>query len=142
MEVVLLLANSAEPTPVGTVSALGLGWSVTSTPTGPSAVVVFIKVPWDLTNRKHRMHLQLVDSDGKDVYFGKTPEGEDAPVEVRAEFEVGRPPGLLHGTEIDQAFPINIAPGLELTAGQIYQWRVRIDDVDMASRSFYVRPTI
>ena len=139
MDVTLLLANSAEGTAVGTVSALGIGWSITGTPTPPTAVIIFIKVPWDQTNMQHQLKLSLVDADGNAVMLAQTPMGEPAPLEVTADFEVGRPPGLPHGTSIDQALPINIGAGLPLIPGQMYQWRVSINGKDLAARSFLVR---
>lgn len=140
MDVTLLLANSAEATPAGTVSALGIGWSVTVTPTPPQALIVLLRVPWDVTNVKHELLLKLVDGDGHDVLLGQTPFGEPAPLEIRGEFEVGRPAGIPHGTPIDQAMPITIGPGLPLVPGGSYEWRLSIDGEDLASRSFLVRP--
>lgn len=139
MDALIVLANSAESTSTGTVSALGLGWSITTTPTPPAAVILLINVPWDQTNLRHAMRLSLEDADGRDVMLGQTPAGEPAPLEIRAEFEVGRPAGLPHGTPLDQAMPISIGPGLELAAGERYQWRLSIDDVEVAVRSFLVR---
>lgn len=141
MEAILLLANSAEGTPTGTVSALGLGWSVIGTPTPPTAMVILIKVPWDQTNVRHQLLLRLADADGGvGVMIPQPPTGELAPLEVRAEFEVGRPPGLPHGTDIDQALALNIGAGLPLIPGHSYQWRLDIDDEPAATRSFFVRP--
>jgi hypothetical protein len=139
MEATLLLANSAEPTPTGTVSALGIGWSMISTPTPPVALVILIKVPWDVTNVKHELLLKLVDADGHDVMLGVTPFGDPAPLEIRGEFEVGRPAGLPHGTAIDQAMPINVGAGLPLVPGLSYEWRLIIDGEERAARSFLVR---
>jgi hypothetical protein len=143
VEATLLLANSAEAGPNGTVSALGIGWSITGTPTPPIALVLLIKVPWDQTNVKHRLTLKLVDSDGHDVMLGQTQLGGDpAPLLIDGEFEVGRPPGLPHGTPIDQAMPITIGPGLPLIPGRGYQWRLEIDGDAVASRSFLVRAEV
>lgn len=139
MDVTLLLANSAEATPAGTVSALGIGWSVTSTPTPPAALVVLIRVPWDLTNVPHQLLLKLVDADGQDVMLGLTPFGDEAPLEIRGEFEVGRPAGIPRGTPIDQVMPINIGAGLALVPGGRYEWRLSIDGEELATRSFLVR---
>ncbi len=71
-DVVLLLANSAEVSPQGMVSGLGIGWSVTSSPTAPAALILMIKVPWDQTNVKHAALLRLVDADGHDVRLGES----------------------------------------------------------------------
>ena len=139
MEAILLLPNSAEATSVGTVSALGIGWSMVSTPTPPTAVIIFIKVPWDQTNTRHQLRLHLVDADGNDVMIAQTPTGEAAPLEVQADFEVGRPPGLPHGTDIDQVMSLNIAAGMPLIPGETYQWRVQINGEEKAARSFLVR---
>jgi hypothetical protein len=139
VEAVVLLANSAEATSVGTVSALGIGWSVTGTPTPPTAIIILIKVPWDQTNTQHILRLHLVDSDGNDVMMAHAPTGEDAPLEIQADFEVGRPAGLPRGTDIDHVIPLSIAPGMPLIPGQIYQWRLQIDGEEKAARSFLVR---
>lgn len=88
---------------------------------------------------QHQLKLSLVDADGNAVMLAQTPMGEPAPLEVTADFEVGRPPGLPHGTSIDQALPINIGAGLPLIPGQMYQWRVSINGKDLAARSFLVR---
>lgn len=136
MEAILLLANSAEQNG-GMVSALGLGWSQTSSPTPPAALVLLLKVPWDQTNRQHRLVIDLVDSDGQPFI----PPGSIEPLRILGDFEVGRPPGLPAGTPIDNAVVINIGPGLPLVPGASYQGRVEINDEMAASRSFLVRPS-
>jgi hypothetical protein len=139
VDATLLLANSAEATPSGTVSALGLGWSVTVTPTPPTAVIILLLVPWDQANIKHDLYLRLTDSDGNVVLIPQPPTGDMGPLEVSGEFEVGRPPGLPHGTDIDHPMPLNISAGLTLTPGQRYQWRLDIDGETVATRGFLVR---
>jgi hypothetical protein len=142
MQASVLLADSAQTDPANKVHALGLGWSVTSTPTPPSAVVVLIKVPWHATNMKHSFDLRLLDGDGQAVMLGKDPmTGEAAPLLAQGDFEVGRPPGLPHGMPIDQAFALNIG-SLELRPGQIYEWRLEIDGHHQEewSAKFYTRP--
>lgn len=140
MQATLLLANSAEATPVGTVSALGIGWTVTSAPTPPAALVVLMQIPWDQTNLNHTLEITLLDADGYAVQLGQTATGERAPLQITGDFEAGRPPGLPHGTPIDQAMAINVLPGLPLVPGQAYQWQLKIDGEDIASRRFLVRP--
>lgn len=141
MEAVLLLANSAEASPNGLVHALGLGWSVTSSPTPPAAVIVLLQVPWDQTNMRHKFRLSLVDADGHGVMLGQDPlSGQPAPLSIEGEFEAGRPPGLPHGTPIDQQLTLNIGP-LPLPPGQAYEWRLEINGGDVAARRFMVRPT-
>ncbi|HSV38181.1 MAG TPA: hypothetical protein VLI04_05425 [Nocardioidaceae bacterium] len=136
MEATLLLANSAEShAQSGMVNALGLGWSVTGTPTPPAALVLMVKVPWDQTNIRHKVELELVDQDGHPA----TINDQGGTVRVDGSFEAGRPAGIIPGTPIDTTLVINLSPGMALTAGAAYQWRVEIDGEVVASRSFQVR---
>jgi hypothetical protein len=121
MEIQLILADAAQAVN-GKVSMLGAGWSVTGTPTAPSAVVALIKVPWDRANERLEMHLQLVDEDGNSVVV-PGPTGT-APVEFRGDLEAGRPAGLKPGTPIDASFAINIPP-LSL-APRRYMWSLEL----------------
>jgi hypothetical protein len=111
MEAILLPASSAESAPNGLVHALGMGWSVTVSPTPPAALIVLLKVPWDQTNHRHGFRLSLVDGDGHGVMPGRDPStGTAAPLYIEGTFEAGRPPGLPHGTDIDQALTLSIPP--------------------------------
>lgn len=132
-DVTLLLANSAESTGAGMVSALGMGWSITASPTAPSALVIMIKVPWDETNRPHRLRLHLITEDGRADVF---PDGTPGP-QIDMEFETGRPPGIAHGVPIDFAQAVTLGP-LNLQPGR-YVWRMDIDDHEVARRAFTVR---
>lgn len=130
-DVTLLLANAAEQTPGGTLSALGIGWSVTTSPTPPSALLILVKVPWDRTNVKHSVVLDLVTDDGRPA------PAEDSPLQITMEFETGRPAGLQHGTPVDWIQGVNLGP-LSLAPGG-YEWRLAIDGHESAVRAFTVR---
>jgi hypothetical protein len=133
-DVVLLLANAAEHNPLqGLVSALGLGWSVTSSPTPRFAIIIFIKVPWDVTNVRHSAVLDLLTSDGQPAH-----DVNGLPLNATIEFETGRPPGITPGTPIDWTHALNIAP-IALDPGR-YEWRLQIDGQPAATRPFTVRP--
>lgn len=134
VEAQLILADAAQALG-GKVSMLGAGWSVTTSPTAPSAVVGLIKVPWDRANEQLPMHLQLVDEDGQPILLPGPSGVEDQAVEFRAELEVGRPPGIKHGTPIDSSFAINIPP-LPLAPGR-YTWRLQVGG-DTVSTAFQV----
>jgi hypothetical protein len=86
------------------------------------AIAMKIDVPWDQTNQRHKLRLELVDSDGEPF----VPPGEEAGLFVEADFEVGRPPGLKAGTPIDLPFAVNIGP-LPLDPDSRYVWRLSID---------------
>lgn len=126
MEANLLLADSAQASPDGKVHALGLGWSQTSTPTPPCALVVVLGIPWDQTNRRIEFRLELLDTDGHAVPTPGHPQ--DAPLRVDGVVEAGRPAGLPLGSTVSQALALNMGPGIPLEPGQSYEWKLTIDD--------------
>ena len=132
IEAVLILCDAATVDPLQKVHMLGAGWSQTSSPTPPSAVVALVKIPWDRTNTKLPMSLRLVDADGEFVSIEGLPllgvEGQSV--------EVGRPPGVEPGTSIDFAFQLTVPP-LPLQPGR-YSWRLTVAD-DVTQVSFQVR---
>jgi hypothetical protein len=130
IEATLLLADAAVADPSGKLHMLGAGWSVTGSPTAPAAVAVFLKVPWDRANQQLPLSLFLCDADGRRVRI------EEREVGTEQQFEVGRPPGLAPGSNIDSAFQLSVGP-LPLAPGR-YQWRLVVGD-DEAAVSFEVR---
>jgi hypothetical protein len=122
MRVTMLLADAAHVAD-GKLYILGGGWSVTGPP-GPSAVAIYVEVPWDMTNRQLEWSLELVDSDGYPVLAGG-PEGNGQPIGVKAAFEVGRPPGTPHGASIGFPLALNFPP-LPLQPAKRYEWRFTI----------------
>lgn len=134
MDVVLLLADSAQTdSNGGKVHALGIGWDQTSSPTAPAAVIALVKVPWSETNQKHHLTLQLRDADGHPVQL-QTPIGEQA-IQLDAEFEVGRPPGIVSGTIQTVKIAPTIGP-MPLPPGR-YEWHAEIDN---SSQESWVAP--
>ncbi|HSK16723.1 MAG TPA: hypothetical protein VK915_11215 [Gaiellaceae bacterium] len=125
MKVTMLLADYAKVSD-GKLDVLGGGWSVIGPQVGPAAIALYIQVPWDKANTRHRLRLELLDSDGHPVLSDST-EGEQPVGLIQGEFEVGRPPGLKPGTPID--VPVAIAlPPLDVPPGGRYEWRLSIDD--------------
>lgn len=122
MRATLLLADHAVVAE-GKLYINGGGWSVT-TGGAPSAIAVKLDVPWDRTNQRLQLRLRLVGQDGEPVVV-PGPEGPQ-PVVIAAEAEVGRPPGLAHGADIDFPLAFQIGP-LPLEPGQRYQWVLDID---------------
>lgn len=119
-----MLADSAQAVD-NKLYILGGGWSITGPHPVPSAIALYIKVPWDQANAAHVMRLELVDSDGEAVQVPAP--GGDQPVVIENQFEVGRPPGLIPGTPIDLSLAINLGP-LPLEPGGRYEWRLTIAD--------------
>jgi hypothetical protein len=124
MMATLLLADAAQAID-NKLYVLGGGWSVTGPDATPSALAISLKVPWDEANRRHELRVELVDSDGRSVAVGPTPEDAN-PVVIESHFEVGRPPGLKPGTPIDLALAVNVGP-VPLAPGGRYEWRMSID---------------
>lgn len=131
----LILCDAAIVDSNGKISMLGAGWSVTGSPTAPQSVAVMIKVPWDRTNQKFKVQLQLTDPDGKAIQIS-APTGGLAPVGAEAEMEAGRPPGLPHGVAINAAFALSVGP-MSLPPGR-YDWRLSINSDMVGSEPFTV----
>ncbi len=120
----MMLADAAQELG-GKLYILGGGWSVTGPMPTPMAIALKIEVPWDRTNEKHELLLELLDEDGNPVRV-PGPDEEPVALQVTGEFEVGRPAGIKPGTPIDSALAVTFGP-LPLEAGRRYQWRLSID---------------
>lgn len=120
VEVQVILCDAAVADSSGKLHMLGAGWSLTGSPTSPHAVALLIKVPWDRTNQKLPLLLELLDADGSPVRLA------DGPIAVQAEIEVGRPAGVPAGIMLDSAFTVGLGP-LPLPPGR-YQWRANLAD--------------
>lgn len=123
MKVTMLLADSAQEVN-GKLYILGGGWSVAGV-SAPSAVAMKFDVPWDRANQPYQITLELLTADGEPVLV-QGPAGDEVPVRIEGQLEVGRPPGLKPGTPIDAAMAINLGP-LPLQPDQRYQWRLSVD---------------
>jgi len=123
MRVTMLLCDAAQVAE-GKLFVLGGGWSITGATMGPSAIALKLEVPWDQTNVAHHWELYLVDADGRPVTID-TDDGQQA-IEVRGDFEVGRPPGLPTGAPLDVPIAVNLPP-LPVQAGERYEWRLTVD---------------
>ncbi|MGZ4590380.1 MAG: DUF6941 family protein [Actinomycetes bacterium] len=132
MRVTMMLADAAQEMN-GKLYVLGGGWSVTGPDLPPMALAVKLDVPWSEANAPHDFDIRLVTADGHPV---RVEEAADAPeVHIGGNFEVGRPPGLPPGSDIDFAFTINVGP-LPLASGR-YTWQLWIDG---ATREDWQRP--
>ncbi|HST56095.1 MAG TPA: hypothetical protein VLJ42_09410 [Solirubrobacteraceae bacterium] len=120
--VTMMLADAAQAVD-NKLYIIGGGWSITGPDPAPSAIAIQIKVPWDEANQRHRMRLELLDTDGANVMI-ECPTG-DEPIVVENDFEVGRPPGIKPGTPIELGLALNIGP-LPLEPGNRYEWRLHI----------------
>lgn len=139
MKVTIMLADAAQAVN-GKLYIIGGGWSVTGPAPTAYAIALKVEVPWDETNKRHTLVLRLLDEDGRPVRVG-APNGDQVPLEIPADFEVGRPAGVLAGSPIDMPVVVNIGP-MPLQAGRRFVWRLFIDgrsdpgwDVGFATRA-------
>ena len=142
MKVTLLLADSAQEIG-GKLYILGGGWSLTGPEVGPMALAIKIDVPWGAANQKHTFEIKLLSEDGGPPPM-LTKEGlGQGEARFSGSFEVGRPPGLPPGTDIDTALAVQLGP-LPLVPGQGYVWQVEIDGSthDHWKRPFRVRESV
>lgn len=118
---------------------LGGGWSVTGPDPVPSALALYVKVPWDEANTRQRLRIELLDADGHPV-TAEGPEGEQ-PLVIETEFEAGRPAGLTPGTPLDMSFAINLG-ALPIPPGGRYEWRLSVNGETREgwSAAFSTRP--
>jgi hypothetical protein len=130
MDATMILCDAAEEVN-GKLYILGGGWSVMQADQ-PSNMAIAIKlsVPWDQTNRKHVVAVDMHDADGTPV---ETPLGRP---QASLEFELGRPPGLKPGTPLDAPFVVSF-PGVALEAGT-YVWVLEVDGDELTRTPFTV----
>ncbi len=116
-----MLADSAQIAD-GKLYILGGGWSVIGPDPSPSAIVLKLNVDRHEVGRVHHWELVLEDADGRAVTLGD----DFQPVEIRGEFSVGEPDGVIDGAPVD--FPITLGiPPLDLAPSSRFQWRLFID---------------
>ena len=90
-----------------------------------------VLVPWDQTNRQLDMAFRLFDEDG-----GAVLDENQKQVALQGKLEVGRPPGLTLGTELDMPFAVGVR-GLTLQAGR-YRWELSVGGDPVADVVFDV----
>ncbi len=127
----MLLCDAADAAE-GKLYILGGGWSHVYAPNAPvnMALAIMIAVPWNQANEKHDVNAALVSEDGDAV------EVEGNQVIAGGALEVGRPPGLRAGTQLNTPLVLNFS-GLVLKPGG-YVWELRIGGKVMARTPFQV----
>lgn len=131
MDVTLLLCDSAEAVN-GKLYIMGGGWNILHAPGTPVRIGlgILVAVPWDETNVRRQMRIELLTEDGEQVVI----QGQE--VAATTEFEIGRPGGLKPGSTLNAPFAINF-DGVMLAPGG-YEFVVKLDDALAARRPFQV----
>jgi len=132
MRATVLLCDAAQMVG-GKLYVLGGGWSrVLALAPLNMALAVYLKVPWHEANRAMPLRIDLVTEDGRAVPAG---EGQGG-IRLEVQVEVGRPPGLRPGTDLDTAFVIPIN-GMVLEPA-VYLWNISIDNQRVETITFEV----
>lgn len=132
MRATVLLCDAAQMVG-GKLYVLGGGWSrVLALAPLNMALAVSLRVPWHEANRAMPLRIDLVTEDGQPVLAG---EGQGG-ISLKGQVEVGRPPGLRPGTDLDSAFVIPIN-GMVLRPA-VYRWNINIDGQDVETITFEV----
>lgn len=127
MFVTVLLADYAQVPVPGSdkISAIGLGWTRTTTPLPQQSVVVLFDFDWTEANERHSFRVELLTEDHRQAVTTQGPTGE-APLAVDGDVEVGRPAGVARGSVLRVPWTLTLPAGLPLLPGS-YLWLVTMD---------------
>jgi hypothetical protein len=105
----------------GKLYILGGGWThaVITEPLS-IALAVVVAVPWGDANRRHPVSVTLRNEDNEVV------ELEGKPVNTEGQFEIGRPPGLKPGSDLNATMVFKFG-GMLLEPGG-YVWELQVGD--------------
>jgi hypothetical protein len=132
MKVTMILCDWAEAVE-GKLYSQGGGWThVLTTGEEPlsMALGLIIAVPWTEANRRHLLEVRLLDDDGAQV------EIMGHPVMAGGQIEVGRPPGIKPGSDLNAVVAFKFL-GLPLRPSG-YVFELKVNDEENARTPFWV----
>jgi len=113
----------------GKVYAMGAGWNLLRFPQLPHPwqfnVSFALDVPWDRTNQRHPLGVHVED-----------PDGEVLGDPFRIEFEAGRPPGAIQGS--DQRLPVALGIQTLFEKSGPHAVVVSVGETEVGRTRFYV----
>lgn len=117
MDATLLLCDHAAVAD-GKLYINGAGWTVVRAHAPASmGLAAVLRINWDETNIRHELAFQLMTEDGRPAL---NPEG--SPWRAEGAIEVGRPPGIRHGTPMIAPMAL-VFPAVPLIPGR-YRWEL------------------
>lgn len=118
----ILLCDYAEEVN-GKLYVMGGGWSRLFTPNQPSnmALAVKLTIPWNEANRLREIAVRLFNEDNEPV-----PNEQGETIELLGSMDVGRPPGLRPGSNLDATFALQFR-NINLDPGG-YFWELRVGE--------------
>lgn len=131
----------------GKLFVQGGGWNILTPPGFPAVlprigIALTVDVPYTATNQNHTLEIALEAEDGQRLALG--PEQGDpmdpasvasAPAKITAQFNVGRPPGLMPGDAQPIPFALNL-DGYRLASPGAYAFVIEIDGSEMSRLVF------
>ena len=99
-------------------------------------IALTVDVPYTATNQNHTLRISLEGEDGQAMSLGPevadptNPAAVPSPGKIEAQFNVGRPPGLMPGDAQPIPFAINI-DGFNLASPGAYAFVIEIDGTEM-----------
>ncbi|MEO8092082.1 MAG: hypothetical protein ABI726_05170 [bacterium] len=135
----MFLADKAEALN-GKLYVMGGGWDRIFAPRLPGplpvpiSIATSILVPWNLTNRRFKLILELTDADGNRIALA--PDHEVFTVD----FEVGRPAGLTPGAPQRTVLTFTLNPGLQFEKEGRYSFHGTVDGKELKRVNFDLAP--
>jgi hypothetical protein len=127
----LILADHSEAIN-GKIYVMGGGWNMLRFPELPHewafALTFGLDVPWDETNRRYTLTMHIED-----------PDGELLGEEFNMEFEAGRPPGSIQGS--DQRIVLSLRTQASFATAGPHAVDDKVDDDEVGRTRFYVVET-
>ena len=111
---------------------MGGGWDSLTVNSGfpaihPCALAVSFRVPWNETNQRHNIEVEILDEDG-----------QSSLAKVAGQIEVGRPAGIRPGQAQRLQMGINLS--LEVAKPGLYEVVARIEGQKLGDTAFTVIP--
>lgn len=136
----------------GKLYVQGGGWNLLSPPVFPAqlpriGIAICVDVPYTATNQTHTLTITLQGEDGQLLGLGPVlndptdPAGIPKPGQIEAQFNLGRPPGLMAGDAQPVPFALNI-DGYMLASPGAYAFVVSIDGTEMERLIFRAVPAM
>lgn len=131
----MILADAAA-TAEGKHYIHGCGWDAVHATQFPFAlphvaVAILLRTPWNDTNQRQVMELEILDEDGQSIL-------PSSPGRPRGELTVGRPAQAVQGQDILSPLTFNL-DGLPIERPGTYTLVLRINELDANRFPFHVR---
>jgi hypothetical protein len=135
IEVQVLLCDAAQELG-GKLYILGGGWQQIFDLGQPlnMALAIRLMLPWHAANKRMKLQIGLVTDEGEPVLT--PPPLDQQPIRIEGDMEVGRPPGIKHGSALALTLAVP-AYGMQLSRGA-YRWEVVVDGELLKSVPFDV----